>query len=162
MKKKRRKRITVYLLNQVLCSFRMQKNYLRLFIALPTSVGEEDVLNPLATAATTKVAFEYQHHWQLISAFYCKWIDYISKWIFIDKHHDRSRKNTFLNGSYSQGGWILLIYTCLGFKRANVWMPGLDLTRDPRPYSLHIGTRHLLCIKHEILKLISNLRKVYV
>ena len=36
------------------------------------------------------------------------------------------------------------------------------LTREPRPSSLHIGTRHPLCIKHEILKLISNLQKVYM
>ena len=34
---------------------------------------------------------------------------------------------------------------------------GILLTRDPRSYSLHIGTGHLLCIKHEILKLIRNL-----
>ena len=29
---------------------------------------------------------------------------------------------------------------------------GFRLTREPRPYSLHIGMRHVLCIKHEILK----------
>ena len=33
------------------------------------------------------------------------------------------------------------------------YVSGWSLTRDPRPYSLHIGMRHLLCIKQEILKL---------
>ena len=39
-------------------------------------------------------------------------------------------------------------------------VPHIALARCPRPNSLHIGTKNLLIIKHEILELISNLRKL--